>query len=264
MAGMEVLNRGHDRRTGGVALVTGARRGIGAAIAVGLAGAGGTVIIHHLDAAHEARTVVDSCREKGADSFAVEADLRNPAAIAALGDELEATAGGVDVLVNNAAQASSNGLAALSQAEWDDVVAVNLTAALLLSQRFVPRMAANGWGRIINITSATVRQGGPSGPAYVTTKAGLVGMTRSLAKELGRSGITVNAVSPGAIMTEAEAELFNDEAPGDLNARILAKQALARRVLPWDVAHLVVYLVSPEADALTGQVIEINGGSVLR
>jgi NAD(P)-dependent dehydrogenase (short-subunit alcohol dehydrogenase family) len=262
MAGMELLDR--DPRTGKVVLVTGARRGIGAAIAVGLARAGVTVIVHHLDAVREALAVVDSCQERGADSFSIEADLRDPAGVIALGDELEATVGGVDVLVNNAAQASSSGLATLTYAEWSDVVTVNLTAALLLIQRFAPRMVANGWGRIINITSATVRQGGPSGPAYVASKAGLVGLTRSLAKELGRSGITVNAVSPGAIMTEAEAELFSDDDPDDLNSRILARQALARRVLPQDVAHLVVYLASPEADALTGQVIEINGGSVLR
>jgi NAD(P)-dependent dehydrogenase (short-subunit alcohol dehydrogenase family) len=241
-----------DRRI----LVTGARRGIGAAIAVELAEPGRTLLLHHLAAADEAATVARQCRECGADVEVLEADLADPDAVRALA----ARAGPVDILVNNASRASNVDFDALSLAEWQETFAVNVTAPMLLAQVLSAGMAARGWGRIVNVTSATVRLGGPSGASYVSSKAALVGLTRSLAGTLGPAGVTVNALSPGAILTEREIEL----AGGDPHAEILAKQAVPRRLVPDDLVAAVRFLVSDGASAMTGQVVEVGAGLVYR
>ena len=161
-----------------VCLVTGARRGIGAAIAVGLARPGTTVVVHHLEAEAEAERVVRACGELGARAFAVEADLALLEEPARLVQEL----GRVDVLVNNAARASNVDWPALTPAEWEATLRVNLTAPMLLAQASLPGMLERGFGRVINISSVTAQTGGPSGLAYVASKAGLAGLTRALAR----------------------------------------------------------------------------------
>lgn len=238
-------------------LVTGSRRGIGAAIATGLSAPGVTMLVHHLGFASEASAVAARCRERGAQASVLEADLADPDAVRALG----AAAGDVDVLVNNAARASNVGIGELSVAEWQQTFAVNVTAPMLLAQAVSPGMAARGFGRIVNVTSATVRMGGPSGPSYVSSKAALIGLTRSLATALGPSGITVNAVSPGAVDTEGEAELAKGPLP---HAEIIAQQAVPRRLLPADLVATVRHLIAEEAWATTGQVIEVGAGLIYR
>ncbi|WFE28402.1 SDR family oxidoreductase [Solwaraspora sp. WMMD791] len=243
-------------------LVTGARRGIGAALAVGLATPGVTLVLHHLAAPDEAEAVAARCRAAGAYARLVEADLSVPAEVLAMAE----AAGPVDVLVNNAARASNVWIDELPLAEWEATFAVNVTAPMLLSQALAPGMRARGGGRIINVTSATVRLGGPSGPSYVSSKAALVGLTRSLARALGSDGTTVNAISPGAIRTEGERELAGgrpvDEAAVD--AAILARQAVPRRLDPDDLVSTVRFLAGPDSGAVTGQVIEVGGGLVHR
>lgn len=241
-------------------LVTGARRGIGAALAVGLAGPGHTLLLHHLAAPDEAAQVARECRERGAEAEALEADLSDPAAVR----DLAARAGHVDVLVNNAARASNVDIGELALGEWQQTFAVNVTAPMLLAQAFAPGMAERGWGRIVNITSATVRMGGPSGPSYVSSKAALIGLTRSLARTLGRSGITVNAISPGAIQTQGEVELAGGREDPEAVARTLARQAVPRRLVPDDLVAALRFLVSDGAAATTGQVLEVGGGLVYR
>lgn len=240
-------------------LITGARRGIGAAIAVGLARPGTVLLLHHLGAAAEADGIARLCRDLGATAEPVEADLADPAAVTALA----ARCGPVDVLVNNAARASNVGLEVLSVPEWQDTFAVNVTAPMLLAQALSVGMAARGWGRIINVVSPTVRMGGPSGPSYVASKAALIGLTRSLARTLGPAGITVNALSPGAIRTEGEAELAagHDE---ESHAPLLATQAIPRALIPEDVVATVRLLISDGSGALTGQVLEVGGGLIFR
>jgi NAD(P)-dependent dehydrogenase (short-subunit alcohol dehydrogenase family) len=240
-------------------LVTGSRRGIGAAIAIGLSAPGHTVLVHHLGAPDEAAGVARACHDRGADTEVLEADLADPAAVA----ELAERAGPVDILVNNAARASNVDVEVLPLAEWQETFAVNVTAPMLLSQAFRAGMADRGWGRIVNITSATVRMGGPSGPSYVASKAALVGLTRSLGRTLAPSGITVNAVSPGAIRTQGEVELAGRDDP-ELDALIVAKQAIPRRLVPEDLVAAVVFLVSDGASAMTGQVMEVGAGLVYR
>ncbi len=240
-------------------LVTGARRGIGAALAAGLAEPGRTLLLHHLAAPEEAEAVASRCRERGAEAVTLEADLRDPAAVR----ELAAAAGPVDILVNNAARASNVDVDALSVAEWQDTFAVNVTAPMLLAQALGRGMAERGRGRIVNVVSVTVRLGGPSGPAYVSSKAALIGLTRSLAQAWGPAGITVNALSPGAIRTEGEVELAGRDDP-DLHAPIIARQAVPRQLVPDDLVAAVRYLVSDGASAMTGQVLEVGGGLVYR
>ena len=238
-------------------LVTGSRRGIGAAIAVGLSEPGRTLLIHHLAFPGEAARVAGACRERGAAAEILEADLSDPAALGSL----VTSAGDVDILINNAARASNVDIGVLTLAEWQATFAVNVTAPMLLAQAFSAGMAARGWGRIVNITSATVRLGGTSGPSYVSSKAALVGLTRSLARTLGEHGITVNAVSPGAIDTEGEVELAKGPLP---HAEIIAQQVVPRRLVPDDLVGAVRYLVSDGASATTGQVLEVGGGLVFR
>jgi NAD(P)-dependent dehydrogenase (short-subunit alcohol dehydrogenase family) len=240
-------------------LVTGARRGIGAALAVGLAGPGRTVLVHHLDAAGEAERVAGRCRDLGAAVEVLAADLSDAAAVRALAER----AGPVDVLVNNAAHASNVALAGLPLEEWERTFAVNVTAPMLLAQALSPGMAERGWGRIVNVTSATVRLGGPSGPSYVASKSALVGLTRVLARTLGPAGITVNALSPGAVRTEGEAELAGGRDVAEAHAAIVAAQAVPRGLVPEDLVATVRYLVSDGAAAVTGQVLEVGGGLVL-
>jgi NAD(P)-dependent dehydrogenase (short-subunit alcohol dehydrogenase family) len=240
-------------------LVTGARRGIGAAIATGLAGPGATVFVHHLAAAGEADRVAGRCRELGAEAGVLEADLTDPAAVRGLAER----AGPVDVLVNNAAHASNVALDVLPLHEWQRTFAVNVTAPMLLAQALGPGMAERGWGRIVNVTSATVRLGGPSGPSYVASKSALVGLTRSLARTLGPAGITVNALSPGAIRTEGEAELAGGRDVAEAHAAIVAAQFVPRGLVPDDLVAAVRFIVSDGAAALTGQVLEVGGGLVL-
>src|SRR3954452_24821454 len=241
-------------------LVTGGRRGIGAAIAVGLASPGSTVVIHHVAASEEASAVATQCRERGADAVVVEADLSVCEDVLALAE----AAGPVDVLVDNAGPASHVALEVLTPDEWLATFAVNVTAPMLLSQALSRGMAERGWGRIINITSATVRLGGPSGPSYVSSKAALIGLTRSLARTLGPSGVTVNALSPGAVVTEGERELAGGRDPAEAHAGIIGAQAIPRHLVPDDLVEAVRFMVSEGSSALTGQVIEVGGGLVYR
>ena len=240
-------------------LITGARRGIGAALAVGLARPGTTLLLHHLAAAGEAETVAGLCRDLGAKTELLDADLADPTAVGALA----AAAGPVDVLINNAARASNVGFDVLSLDEWQSTFAVNVTAPMLLAQALSAGMAERGWGRIVNVVSPTVRMGGPSGPSYVASKAALIGLTRSLARSLGPAGITVNALSPGATRTEGEAELAGGR-DAETHAPLIAAQAIPRSLVPEDVVATTRLLISDGAGALTGQVIEVGGGLIFR
>jgi NAD(P)-dependent dehydrogenase (short-subunit alcohol dehydrogenase family) len=241
-------------------LVTGARRGIGAACAIGLAGPDVELVLHHLEADDEIDAVAARCRAAGAVVQVLEADLRSPGAVI----ELARQAGRIDVLVNNAARASNVELRDLAYDEWRDTLAVNVDTPMLLSRELAPGMSDRSWGRIINITSATVRMGGPSGAAYVASKAALVGLTRSLARTLGAGGITVNALSPGAVRTENEAELNIGRSTQDLDSEVLVRQALPRRLMAEDMVGCICFLASAGSDAVTGQVIEVGGGLVYR
>lgn len=234
---------------GKVALVTGAAGGLGRAFCLSLARAGARVIAADVDEAGLAETVVPV----GATALVM--DVRQPAPIAGL----EA----VDILVNNAGGSlyTPKALANITEADWDLVIDVNLKGAFLCCQAVAPLMRARGGGRIINISSIGGRTASPvTGVAYAAAKAGLIGLTRRLARELGPDGITVNAIAPGTVLSGRRmADLWNELTPQE-QGRILAEIPLGRLSTPEEQAEVLLFLAGPAARYITGAVIDTNGG----
>ena len=238
--------------TGKTALVTGASGGIGGAIAKALHGQGATVVLSGTRA--EALEAVKA--ELGARAFIATCNLGDKESVEALVKTAEAVAGApIDILVNNAGITRDNLFMRMKDAEWDDVIAVNLTAAFRLSRAVLRGMMKKRWGRIIQITSVVGETGNPGQGNYAAAKAGLIGMSKSLAAEVASRNITVNAVSPGFIATPMT-EVLTDAQKTQISERIPA----GRMGLPAEIAAAVVYLASDEAAYVTGETIQINGG----
>ena len=189
-----------------VALVTGASRGIGKAIALALAEAGADVAVNYRSRSTEAQAVATAIRNMGRRSVALGADVSDGQAVARLIRGVEETLGPIDVLVNNAGIALRRELEDLSEADFDNTLAVNLKSAFLCSQAVWPGMRARGWGRIVNISSGAARGAGAVGAHYNASKAGMEGLTRGYAARLAKDGITVNAVAPSLIQTDMTSE----------------------------------------------------------
>jgi 3-oxoacyl-[acyl-carrier protein] reductase len=244
-----------SRLAGRLALVTGAGQGLGRAFAARLVAEGAHVVLADLDLAR-AEAVAAELGE-GASAFRVDIAVEGSVdALAAATREL----GTVDVLVNNASIFSTLQMRPFEQippAEWDHVMAVNVKGAYLCCRAFVPGMRAAGYGKIINISSATVHIGRPLYLHYVTSKAAIIGMTRAMATELGPNGITVNAVTPGATETEVPRATVTPEQV----ERIISGQAIKRRERPEDLVGTVAFLASPDSDFITGQTINVDGGA---
>ena len=241
--------------TGKTALVTGASGGIGGAIARALHAQGATVILSGTRA--EALEAVRA--ELGSRAFIAPANLSDIASVEALPKAAEEAAGsGIDILVNNAGITRDNLFMRMKDDEWDQVIAVNLTAAFRLSRAVLRGMMKKRWGRIIQITSVVGATGNPGQANYAAAKAGLVGMTKSLAAEVASRNITVNAVAPGFIQT-AMTDVLTDQQKQTISTRIPA----GRMGLPEEIAAAVVYLASQEAAYVTGETIQINGGMAM-
>jgi 3-oxoacyl-[acyl-carrier protein] reductase len=241
--------------TGKVALVTGASGGIGGAIAKALHAQGATVVLSGTRA--EALEAVKA--ELGSRAFIAAANLSDIASVEALPKAAEAAAGGgIDILVNNAGITRDNLFMRMKDDEWDQVIAVNLTAAFRLSRAVLRGMMKKRWGRIIQITSVVGATGNPGQGNYAAAKAGLVGMTKSLAAEVASRNITVNAVAPGFIQT-AMTDVLTDQQKETIATRIPA----GRMGMPDEIAAAVVYLASQEAAYVTGETIQINGGMAM-
>jgi len=238
--------------TGKTALVTGASGGIGGAIAKALHGQGASVVLSGTRA--EALEAVKA--ELGARAFIATCNLGDKESVEALVKTAEAAAGApIDILVNNAGITRDNLFMRMKDAEWDDVIAVNLTAAFRLSRAVLRGMMKKRWGRIIQITSVVGETGNPGQGNYAAAKAGLIGMSKSLAAEVASRNITVNAVSPGFIATPMT-DALTDAQKTQISERIPA----GRMGLPAEIAAAVVYLASDEAAYVTGETIQINGG----
>lgn len=239
---------------GRIALVTGASQGIGRACAIELAKAGATVA---LAARNEAKLaeVAAEIASAGGQAAAFALDVASEESIKSGAKAVLDRFGKIEILVNNAGITRDDLMMRMKRADWDDVLATNLTGTFLLTQALVRQMMKNRWGRIVNITSVVGRTGQEGQVNYAASKAGLIGFTRSLARELASRGITVNAVAPGYIETPMTAVL--DE---KLRAKMVEQIPLGRPGTDADVAHSVAFLASDNAAYITGHVLDVNGG----
>ncbi len=244
---------------GKVAIVTGAGRGLGRAIALKLASQGAKVVVNYQKSAASAQEVADAIVAAGGEAKAVQADVSKFDEAQALVKSAMETFGRIDILVNNAGTTRDNLIAMMKEEDWDVVIGTNLKSAWNMCKAVSRGMMKARYGRIVSITSVSglAGQGGQSN--YSASKAGLIGMTKALAKELGMRNITVNAVAPGFVPTDLTAGL-----PSDLMDGMLKMTPLGRFGTPEDVANAVAFLVSDEAAYITGQVLSVDGGLVMQ
>ncbi|PQO22358.1 3-oxoacyl-[acyl-carrier-protein] reductase [Rhodobacteraceae bacterium WD3A24] len=240
--------------TGKSALITGASGGIGAAIARAMHGAGATVGLSGTRTA----PLEDLAAELGARAHVLPCDLSDAQAVAALPGQAAEAMGAVDILVNNAGITRDNIFMRMSDDEWQQVIDVNLTAAFRLSRGVLRGMMKARWGRIVNITSVVGTTGNPGQGNYAAAKAGLAGMSKSLAAEVATRGITVNCVAPGFVTTAMTETLSDDQ-----KARILAQVPSGRMGAPEEIAGAALYLASPAAAYVTGTTLHVNGGMAM-
>ena len=241
--------------TGKTALVTGATGGIGGAIAKTLHGQGAAVVLSgtRIEALEKLKA------ELGERTFIAQANLSDVASVEALPKAAEEAAGGtIDILVNNAGITRDNLFLRMKDDEWDQVIAVNLTAVFRLSRAALRGMMKKRWGRIIQISSLVGATGNPGQGNYAAAKAGLVGMSKSLAAEVASRNITVNVVAPGFVQT-AMTEVLDDKYKELIAQRI----PVGRMGTPEEIAAAVLYLASPEAAYVTGETIHVNGGMAM-
>lgn len=241
---------------GKVALVTGAGRGIGAAIARELARHGAGVAVNYHTSAQEAEKVASICRAYGNGATAFQANIADPAAVEKLFTAVEETLGPVEILVNNAGVGLRRLLAETTDREWDTLLGVNLSGAFYCCRRALRTMIRRRWGRIINIASVFGLTGAAYEAAYAAAKGGIIALTKSLAREVGSAGITVNAVAPGPV----ESEMLREGLTVTELAALAAEIPSGRLGQPEDVAGACAFLASPAAAFINGQVLCLDGG----
>ena len=244
--------------SGKIALVTGGGRGIGRATALKLGEAGAKVAVNYNASEAPAREVADAITAAGGEADIFKADVSKAEEVDALASGIIKDWGRIDILVNNAGITRDNLMMRMSQGEWDDVIETNLRSAYFTSRAVLRTMLRNRWGRIVNISSVVGLTGNAGQANYAAAKAGLIGFTKSLAKEVGSRNITANAVAPGFIETDITAGL-----PDNLKADMLKAIPAERYGQPDDVANVVLFLASDLAAYVTGQVINADGGMVM-
>ncbi len=237
-----------------VAFVSGASRGIGRACAVLLARAGHRVILAARNL-EKLDTIAAELRANGHEAFTVELDLASHESIKAAFAKAVQSAGPIEILVNNAGITKDALALRMKKEDWDTVIDTNLTGSFLATQQVLHGMMRERWGRIVNITSVVGEAGNAGQSNYSASKAGLIGLTKSLAQEMSSRGITVNAVAPGFIETDMTGVLSPE-----LKEKVLAGIPLKRMGTPDDVAAAVAFLASEEAGYITGHVLDVNGG----
>lgn len=243
---------------GKVALLTGALGTLGRAQARKLNAAGARLLLLDLPGRIDGQRL--AAELGGSAATYVGADLRDPdAACTAVTRSIEHLGSGIDILINNAALIENTPFEQISLASYEEQIRINSTAAFALSKTVAPHMKARGYGKIINFCSVTLNGQWDGYTAYVASKGALLGLTKALARELGPAGVRVNAISPGAVVSEAEARVFGDRAEA-YAAWVIEHQCLKRRIQPDDIAEVVLFLASPASDMISGHNLAVDGG----
>jgi len=242
-----------------IAIVTGASRGIGRAIALELAQRGARVVVNYHRSAEAAAEVVATIEAAGGQATAVQADVGDFEQAAGLIQAALDAFGRVDILVNNAGTTHDQLLMLMKEEDWDDVLRTNLKSMFNCCKAVARLMVRQRWGRIINISSISGIAGQGGQTNYAASKAGVIGFTKSLAKELGPRNITVNVVAPGFVPTDLTAGL-----PEELKQKMIEMTPLRRMGRPEEIAYAVVFLASDEASFTTGEILTVDGGLVMQ
>lgn len=238
-----------DSLTGKIALITGASRGIGKAIAISLAKAGCDIAVNYRTKEQEAQEVCAIIQKLGRRTIAIGADVSKSGEVNRMINTIEKELGAISILVNNAGIAKTKSIAEITEKEWDETLDINLKSAFLVTQRVLPKMRAQKWGRIINLSSVAAQMGGVVGPHYSASKAGVIGLTHSYAMLLAKEGITVNTIAPGPVSTDMATgtpQLRPDMVP------------IGRFGTVDEIADTAVLLASN--GFITGQTFNVNGG----
>ena len=238
------------------AFVTGSSRGIGRAIALALASAGADVAINCSPSGRAAaEEVCHLIRDLGRRSEYYAHDVADPVAVEVMGDAIREDFDAIDILVNNAGITRDRSFKKMDRAAWDEVIDTNLNSVFDVTKQFLDGMAERGWGRVINVSSIVGEIGNFGQANYAAAKAGLIGLTKTLAREYARRGVTVNAVAPGFIQTR-----MTQDIPEKAIEAVIAQTPVGRMGDPTEIAAGVLYLASPAAGFVTGHVLDINGG----
>lgn len=241
-----------------VALVTGASRGIGREIALELARQGANIAVNYSGSEAKANEVVDLIKEMGRDAFAIQCDVSNSESVTNMVKETIDRFGKLDILVNNAGITRDNLLMRMKEDEWDDVININLKGVFLCTKAVTRQMMKQRYGRIINVASIVGVSGNPGQANYVAAKAGVIGLTKTTAKELAARNITANAIAPGFITTD-----MTDKLTEEVKNEMLKVIPLARFGEPKDIAKVAAFLASDDSAYMTGQTLHIDGGMVM-
>ncbi|HEX5563599.1 MAG TPA: 3-oxoacyl-[acyl-carrier-protein] reductase [Sporosarcina sp.] len=246
------------RFEGKTAIVTGASRGIGREIAILLGKEGARVAVNYSGSKEKAEEVVELIKQSGGDAFAIQANVSDAEQVKQMIDETLKTFGSIDMLVNNAGITRDNLLMRMKEEEWDDVIDINLKGVFLCTKAVTRQMMKQRAGKIVNLASIVGVIGNPGQANYVAAKAGVIGLTKTTARELATRNITVNAVAPGFITTD-----MTDALPEDVKEQMLGSIPLGKLGSAKDVAGAVAFLLSDDANYITGQTIHVDGGMVM-
>ncbi|MFS0688131.1 3-oxoacyl-[acyl-carrier-protein] reductase [Sporosarcina sp. 179-K 8C2 HS] len=246
------------RFEGKTAIVTGASRGIGREIAILLGKEGARVAVNYSGSKEKAEEVVELIKQSGGDAFAIQANVSDSEQVKQMIDETLKTFGSIDMLVNNAGITRDNLLMRMKEDEWDDVININLKGVFLCTKAVTRQMMKQRAGKIVNLASIVGVIGNPGQANYVAAKAGVIGLTKTTARELAARNITVNAVAPGFITTD-----MTDALPENVKEQMLASIPLGKLGAAEDVAGAVAFLLSDDANYITGQTINVDGGMVM-